>query len=106
MKRASFALLALLALAACQDDAPTFSKVAVDLPQDDGTFPAGPGVEAFTANCAACHSADMILNQPALKREQWQAAIKKMREVYKAKIDPAVEPAILDYLEARSAGVR
>ena len=106
MKYALFALPALLALAACQDEAPKFKAVAVNLPQDDGSFPAGPGVEAVTANCAACHSADMILNQPALKREQWQAAIKKMREVYKAEIDPAAEPAILDYLEARSAAVR
>ena len=53
----------------------------------------------------ASHSPDMILNQPALSREQWQSSIDKMTNVYKATIDPAAEGAILDYLAATSAGV-
>lgn len=100
------ALLPLLALAACgQEPASkfTFRDVAVTLPQDAAVFPAREGVDAMNRNCAACHSTSMILLQPALTTEQWKAEIKKMREVYKAPVDPADEPAILAYLEATSA---
>lgn len=104
MIRATLAVTTLLALTACQDTAPTFSAVSITLPQDSITFPDRPGVEAIIANCTACHSPDMILNQPALTRAQWQSTITKMREVYKASIDPAAEEAILRYLEAVSTG--
>ncbi len=105
MKRAALALLA-LALSACSEAPPVFPKMSVDLPMDDGSFPAGPGVEAVTNNCAACHSADMILNQPKQTREQWAKNIDKMRKVFKASIAAEDEAAILDYLEAVSAGVK
>jgi hypothetical protein len=104
MMRGAVTIAALLALAACQDGAPSFDTVSISLPDDGGSFPDGPGVEAITANCTACHSPSMILNQPALTRDQWQSSINKMREVYKATVDPAAEGAILDYLEARGAG--
>jgi cytochrome c5 len=96
----------LLLLAACSEQPKskfTFTDVAVRLPQDAGTFPIREGSDVMTANCAACHSTSMILLQPVLTTEQWKAEIKKMREVYKAPIDPAAEPAILSYLEATSA---
>lgn len=99
------ALAALLALGACQDSAPDFAPMDIALPQDSIALPDRPGVEEVTANCTACHSADMILNQPALTRRQWQSTLTKMREVYKASIDSEAEPAILDYLEAQSADV-
>lgn len=105
MIRTTLALAALLALPACQDGAPTFSSVSITLPQETATFPDRPGIEAITANCAACHSPDMILNQPALTRAQWQSTIDKMRSVYKASIDPAAEGEILDYLDGMSAAV-
>ncbi len=99
-------LLLALALSAC-DQAPSdrfkFTDVAVRLPEDAALFPPREGAEAMNRNCAACHSTSMILLQPALTTEQWKAEIKKMREVYKAPIDPADEPAILTYLEAMSA---
>lgn len=98
--------LSLMALTACQDAPPEFAEVSVTLPDTENPFPDGPGVEAMTANCAACHSADMILNQPKLTREKWQASIEKMRKIFKAPIDPAAEPAILDYLESVSAQVK
>jgi cytochrome c5 len=103
MKRA---LGLLLLLAACSEPPATqfvFRDVTIRLPQDAGQFPARAGVEAMNANCAACHSTSMILLQPALTTAEWKAEIKKMREVYKAPIDPAAEPAILAYLEAMSA---
>jgi hypothetical protein len=104
MKRALLAAATLLALSACGSRAPNFTQVSITLPEDDGSFPAHPGVEAITANCSACHSPSMILNQPRLTRAQWQSTITKMREVYKASIDPTAEPAILGYLDAVSAG--
>jgi cytochrome c5 len=100
------ALIPLLVLTACgQEPASkfTFKDVAVTLPQDNALFPPRAGSEAMDRNCAACHSTSMILLQPALTTDQWKASIKKMREVYKAPIDPADEPAILAYLEATSA---
>jgi mono/diheme cytochrome c family protein len=100
------AILALFALAACSEQPKnkfTFADVAIRLPQDSAQFPVREGVEAMNANCAGCHSTSMILLQPALTTDEWKAEIKKMREVYKAPINPAAEPAILAYLEATSA---
>jgi hypothetical protein len=45
----------------------------------------------------ACHSAGMVLNQPASKA-QWQAEVEKMRQAYKAPVDPKDVDAIVDYL--------
>jgi hypothetical protein len=107
MIRMPTAIAALLALTACEGErAPTFTAVAITLPEDSGTFPDRSGVAAITANCTACHSPSMILNQPPLTRDQWRSSIAKMREVYRASIDPAAEAAILDYLEATSAAVQ
>ncbi len=107
MKRAALmAALLALPLAACQDAAPEFPSVSVTLPDAEPAFPASPGVEAVTNNCAACHSPDMILNQPKQSREQWAKSIDKMRKVFKAEIAEADEAAILDYLEGVSAGVK
>jgi cytochrome c5 len=103
---ALIAAAACLTLTACQDSTPKFAAMTVELPDNDVPFPDGPGVDAVTANCGACHSADMILNQPKLTREKWQASIEKMRKVFKAPIDPEAEPAILDYLESVSARVK
>lgn len=100
----ALALLA-LPLSGCQDAAPTFATASVTLPDTEPAFPAGPGVEAVTNNCSACHSPDMILNQPKQTREQWAKSIDKMRKVFKAEIAEADETAILDYLERVSAGV-
>jgi hypothetical protein len=76
----------------------SLKSVSVDLPPGDDMFPDGPGADAIDNNCLACHSADMVLNQPALPRVQWQAELEKMRTTYKAPIDPKDVDAILDYL--------
>ena len=70
----------------------------VDVPTGDAMFPAGPGSDAINNNCLACHSAGMVLNQPALPRAQWDAEVIKMHTAYKAPIDPKDVDAILDYL--------
>ena len=76
----------------------SLKSVSVDLPPGDDMFPNGPDADAINNNCLACHSADMVLNQPALPKAQWQAEVDKMRTAYKAPIDPKDVGAILDYL--------
>jgi hypothetical protein len=76
----------------------TLKSVSVELPPGDDMFPNGPGVDAINDNCLACHSASMVLNQPALPMAQWQAEVDKMQAAYKAPIDPKDVDAILDYL--------
>ena len=77
----------------------SLKSVSVDLPPGDDMFPNGPGADAINNNCLACHSADMVLNQPALPMTQWHAEVDKMRTAYKAPIDPKDVDAILDYLD-------
>jgi hypothetical protein len=40
----------------------------------------------------------MVLNQPALPRDTWEAEVRKMIKVYKAPVDEADVAAIVDYL--------
>lgn len=73
-------------------------SVRVDLPEGDRMFPDSPGADAINNNCLACHSAGMVLNQPALSRQAWAAEVNKMINVYKAPIDAGDANAIVDYL--------
>jgi hypothetical protein len=76
----------------------SLKSVSVDLPPGDAMFPNGPGADAINNNCLACHSPDMVLNQPALSKAQWEAQVNLMRTAYKAPIDPKDAAAIVDYL--------
>jgi cytochrome c553 len=58
-------------------------SVTVDLPDEERMF-TGPGADAINNNCLACHSAGMVLDQPALSRETWTAEVNKMITAYKA----------------------
>jgi mono/diheme cytochrome c family protein len=75
-----------------------FRSVDVDLPFGDLAFPPGPGADAVTGNCLACHSAEMILNQPPLSRAAWQVEVDKMRAAYAAPVDDEDARSIVDYL--------
>jgi hypothetical protein len=72
-------------------------SVKVDLP-DPGTMFPGPGSDAINNNCLACHSAGMVLNQPASPKATWEAEVSKMINVYKAPVARADVPAIVEYL--------
>ena len=74
--------------------------VKVDLPDSDKMFPDGPGADAINNNCLACHSADMVLNQPALSKQAWATEVNKMINNYKAPIAPEDVGAIVNYLTA------
>jgi cytochrome c553 len=74
--------------------------VKVDLPDGDKMFPAGPGADAINNNCLACHSAGMVLNQPAMPKQAWAAEVNKMIKNYKAPIAPEDVGTIVEYLTA------
>jgi hypothetical protein len=80
------------------DDKLILKSVNVDLPFGDRMFPDGPGSDLVNGNCLACHSAGMVLTQPALSPAQWRAEVEKMRTAYKAPIDPKDFDAIVGYL--------
>jgi cytochrome c5 len=78
----------------------TLRSVSISLQNGDALFPGGKAAEAINNNCLACHSAEMVMTQPKLTRAQWQAEVDKMRAVYKAPVDAADVPVIVDYLAA------
>jgi len=91
------AVSALSALAAHAEDRLLLKSVNVDLPVGDRMFE-GPGSDVANNNCLACHSAGMVLFQPALSQAQWHAEVEKMRTAYKAPIDPKDVDTIVAYL--------
>ena len=85
------------ALAASAEPFP-LKSVSVELPASDRSFPQGPGSDTVGNNCVTCHSAGMILNQPALSRATWESEVHKMISVYKAPVSPEDAAVIIDYL--------
>jgi len=58
-----------------------------------------PGYEKAQAQCVSCHSAEYMKYQPATApRAYWEAMVKRMKDVFKAPINDADMPAIVDYL--------
>jgi hypothetical protein len=78
----------------------TLHSVKVELPDDEAPFPGGAAAEAINNNCLTCHSAAMVLNQPALPQATWQAEVAKMRTAYKAPLAVEDLSAIEAYLVA------
>lgn len=74
-----------------------FSSMHVTLPDDPRQF-SGKDADAINNNCLACHSADMVLNQPSFPRATWDAEVHKMIAVYKAPVAPQDVGQIVDYL--------
>lgn len=94
--------LPLLALLAACDSAPpvTFEDASITLPDDPGELPDLPGRDAVIENCTACHSPSTMLQQPRVPREKWVSIVGKMQSLYKAPVDAAAVPQIVDYLVA------
>lgn len=58
-----------------------------------------PGYAKAQAVCAACHSAEYMQYQPpTAARPYWEAMVRRMKTVFKAPIDDADIPLIVDYL--------
>jgi hypothetical protein len=81
----------------------TLHSVSVDLPNSDQMFAGGADAEAINNTCLACHSAAMVLNQPALTRSAWQQEVDKMRAQYKAPVAEADVPTIVAWLANHKA---
>jgi hypothetical protein len=82
--------------------APKWQQIHVQLPQSDGAFPAGEGVDIANSQCLICHSAGMVLHQPPLTHDQWLAEINKMRISYGAPIPTEQVEALANYLDSIS----
>jgi hypothetical protein len=82
----------------------TFQSVHVTFPDSDRLFP-GPGADPINNNCLSCHSAGMVLNQPAMAKEAWQAEVNKMIDNYKAPVAAEDIPGIVAYL-SRTKGLK
>lgn len=97
MRRAILPALALLA--AC-DTAPTanFADASITLPDDPIDLPEGPGRDAVIENCTACHSPSTMLQQPRVSAAKWESIIGKMKTLYKAPVDDAAVPQIVEYM--------
>lgn len=78
----------------------TLNAQTLTLPEDKAAFPAGPGTDLLVVNCTGCHSSEMILTQPKLAADKWQATIDKMRKAYHAPVAPADDAKIIAALLA------
>lgn len=93
-------VLSLAAAAAVTAYAAATTKT-IELPADGVQLKASPlpGYAKAQANCMACHSAEYMKYQPpTAARPYWDAMVKRMKVVFKAPIDDADMPAIVDYL--------
>lgn len=98
MKIKAFVAVALVAAATAYSMAATKTIV---LPPDGVQLKesALPGYAKAQASCVACHSAEYMRYQPPnAARPYWDAMVKRMKAVFKAPIDDADMPAIVDYL--------
>lgn len=105
MRRAAFPMPAVLGLVLLlhPSQATTITRLKspkLDVPTSDAMFPAGAGSDAINNNCLACHSADMVLNQPAMSKQSWAAEVSKMINNYKAPVAPEDVGPIVEYLAA------
>lgn len=81
----------------------TLTSSTLSLPEEKAAFPEGAAGELITNNCSACHSAEMILNQPLLGPDKWKATIDKMRGTYHAPIAPGDDAALVAALTGLQA---
>jgi mono/diheme cytochrome c family protein len=96
MNRTAIAMSALLSFGAA--DAGTKS---IQLPPDAVQLKTSslPGFTPALRNCVACHSAEYMLYQPpTAARPYWDTMVKRMKTVFKAPIDDADIPPIVDYM--------
>ncbi len=74
---------------------------SIELPMDGVQLTASslPGYAKAQANCVSCHSAEYMLYQPpTAARPYWDAMVKRMKAVFKAPVEDADMPAIVEYL--------
>jgi len=79
-------------------------SVGFEFPTSDRAFPGGAGAELVANNCVSCHSAGMILNQPALTKAEWTGEVTKMLRTYKAPVAEQDMAGIVAYLAGLKVG--
>lgn len=58
-----------------------------------------PGYAKAKSECVGCHSAEYMAYQPpSAPRTYWEAMVARMKGVFKAPIEDADQPLIVDYL--------
>lgn len=73
----------------------------IELPPDGAQLKPSPlpGYAKAQAQCVACHSAEYMLYQPpTAPRAYWDAMVHRMKAVFKAPVEDADMPLIVDYL--------
>jgi mono/diheme cytochrome c family protein len=75
-----------------------WTKVSVDLPLSQISFPPGNGSVIANAYCLICHSAGMVLRQPPLTQDEWTVEINKMRNAFGAPLPVDQVEALAKYL--------
>jgi len=81
-----------------------WGSVSVELPASGTLFPAGDGAVIANSQCLICHSAGMVLTQPARTQEQWKETINKMRSAYGAPLPAEQVDPLATYLSRLSSG--
>ena len=74
---------------------------SIQLPPDGMQLKASglPGYAKAQTQCVACHSAEyMVYQPPSASRPYWDAMVKRMKTVFKAPLEDADMPEIVDYL--------
>jgi hypothetical protein len=101
MKRTfSLTIAAVITTLAFSGAAPAVTKTLA-LPPDGMQLQPSPlpGYAKAQAVCSGCHSAEYMQYQPpTAARPYWDAMVKRMKVVFKAPVDDADMPAIVDYL--------
>ena len=77
-----------------------WTKVSVDLPVSQISFPPGNGSVIANAYCQICHSAGMVLRQPPLTQDEWTVEINKMRNAFGAPLPADQVEALAKYLRS------
>jgi mono/diheme cytochrome c family protein len=77
-----------------------WTKVSVDLPVSQISFPPGNGSVIANAYCLICHSAGMVLRQPPLTQDEWTVEINKMRTAFGAPLPADQVEALAKYLRS------
>jgi mono/diheme cytochrome c family protein len=101
MNSKTFLTCAFLALAMIGATGACAAVKTIQLPADGVYLKPSPlpGYAKAQGNCVACHSAEYMLYQPpTAPRAYWDTMVKRMKAVFKAPIDDADMPDIVDYL--------
>ena len=94
-------MAAMSTLAVCLGGSALANAKSITLPLEAPPLKAStlPGYAKAQTNCVACHSAEYMLYQPpTAPRAYWEAMVTRMKAVFRAPIDDADMPAIVDYL--------